>query len=173
MINWFQKCRTIYLALRNTKDLFLKMIWCFAYQQIILQHWHFSKFNPPEISLRYDIWMILEHIYFRYLASPCQREGSTLSTWWVLPPSSGLSSCPVFIWPLCRATTRMDSAPLSPPTVTSHPGSPATVTGGLDPGWQSSTGEPLPYSLSITGDPPYLSLATNGTPVNIVKQQRN
>ena len=112
--------------------------------------------------------MILEHIYFRYLASPCQREGSTLSTWWVLPPSSGLSSCPVFIWPLCRATTRMDFAPLSPPTVTSHPGSPATVTGGLDPGWQSSTGEPLPYSLSITGDPSYLSLATNGTPVNMI-----
>ena len=63
----------------------------------------------------------------------------------------------------------MDFAPLSPPTVTSHPGSPATVTGGLDPGWQSSTGEPLPYSLSITGDPPYLSLATNGTPVNMIE----
>ena len=88
------------------------------------------------------------------------------------PPSqssqsqSGLSSnsCPVFIWPLWP--NLMDSAPLSP-AVTSHPGSPPS-TGGLDPGWQLSTGEPFPYSLSITGDPPYLSLATNGTPVNTI-----
>ena len=67
----------------------------------------------------------------------------------------------------------MDSAPLSPlpspATVTSYTVSPASVTGGLDPVWQSSTGEPLPYSLSITGDPPYLSLATNGTPVHIIE----
>ena len=88
-------------------------------------------------------------------------------SWLLSPPGSsqsGLSnSCPVFIWPLWG--NLMDSAPLSP-AVTSHPGSPST--GGLDPGWQSSTGEPFPYSLSITGDPPYLSLATNGTPVNMI-----
>ena len=75
--------------------------------------------------------------------------------------SSGLSeSHPVFARPLTAPylsqVKYMDS--FSPTAV------PSFSTEGSLGGWQPSTVEPLP---------PYISLATNGTPVNIVTQQRN
>ena len=77
--------------------------------------------------------------------------------------SSGLSeSHPVFARPL--------TAPYLSPVVVKYMDSfsptalPSFSTEGSLGGWQPSTVEPLP---------PYISLATNGTPVNIVTQQRN
>ena len=84
-----------------------------------------------------------------------------MSGWVSTCPSSGLSeSHPVFARPLTASylslVKYMDS--FSPTAV------PSFSTEGSLGGWQPSTVEPLP---------PYISLATNGTPVNIVTQQRN
>ena len=77
--------------------------------------------------------------------------------------SSGLSeSHPVFARPL--------TAPYLSPVVVKYMDSfsptapPSFSTEGSLGGWHASTVEPLT---------PYISLATNGTPVNIVTQQRN
>ena len=75
--------------------------------------------------------------------------------------SSGLSeSHPVFARPL----TAPYLSPVKYMDYFSTTAPPSFSTEGSLGGWQPSTVEPLP---------PYISLATNGTPVNIVTQQRN